>query len=170
LSCLLFSAASAFAAEKTIDVFQLNDNVSTKGVGDKIGTITFKDSDKGLEIHTDLKGLPPGDHGFHVHQKASCEGAKKGGKWEAGSAAGGHLDPKHTDKHLGPHGKGHLGDLPVLVVDNEGNAKVTLVAENLKVADLKGRSVVIHEHGDNYADEPQALGGGGGRIACGPIK
>ena len=28
---------------------------------------------------------------------------------------------------------------------------------------------MIHAGGDNYSDEPQPLGGGGGRIACGVI-
>ena len=34
---------------------------------------------------------------------------------------------------------------------------------------LKGHSVMIHEGGDNYTDNPP-LGGGGARIACGVIK
>ena len=35
--------------------------------------------------------------------------------------AGGHFDPQKTGKHLGPKGKGHKGDLPVLKVDKKGN-------------------------------------------------
>ena len=37
-------------------------------------------------------------------------------------------------------------------------------------AELKGKALMIHEAGDNYADEPKPLGGGGGRIACGVIE
>jgi Cu-Zn family superoxide dismutase len=169
LTSVLF-AGQALAAEKTIDVFKLNDNASTKGVGEKIGTITFKDTAKGLEIHPHLQGLPPGDHGFHVHQNPSCEGEQKGDKWEAGAGAGDHLDPEHTGKHLGPNGHGHLGDLPVLVVNNKGIADKRVVAERLKLSEIEGRSVVIHEHGDNYSDKPKPMGGGGPRIACGVIK
>jgi Cu-Zn family superoxide dismutase len=42
-----------------------------------------------------------------------------------------------------------------------------VVAPRLKVADLKGKAVIVHAGGDNYADQPAALGGGGARIACG---
>ena len=38
------------------------------------------------------------------------------------------------------------------------------------VSALRGKSVVIHAGGDNYSDQPQPLGGGGARIACGVIE
>jgi Cu-Zn family superoxide dismutase len=43
------------------------------------------------------------------------------------------------------------------------------LAPRLKVADLWGRAIVIHANGDNYADQPKALGGGGARVACATI-
>ena len=86
-------------------------------------------------------------------------------------AAGGHYDPQGTKKHLGPHHKeGHLGDLPVLVVDKDGSASLPGLAPRLKTSNLNGRSVMIHAGGDNYDDQPAPLGGGGGRIACGVVK
>jgi Cu-Zn family superoxide dismutase len=88
----------------------------------------------------------------------------------AGLAAGGHYDPKDTKKHEGPAGQGHLGDMPVLVVSADGKATQAMTAARLKVADVKGRSLMIHEGGDNFSDQPKALGGGGGRVACGVVK
>ena len=88
----------------------------------------------------------------------------------AALAAGGHYDPTKTDRHAGPYGNGHLGDLPVLYVDKEGQASLPVLAPRLKVADLNGRSLMIHAGGDNYSDLPEKLGGGGGRIACGTVK
>jgi Cu-Zn family superoxide dismutase len=41
------------------------------------------------------------------------------------------------------------------------------VAPRLKLADLKGRSLMIHSGADNYFDAPEKNGGGGERIACG---
>jgi Cu-Zn family superoxide dismutase len=38
------------------------------------------------------------------------------------------------------------------------------------VAEVKGRSIMIHAGGDNYSDQPVPLGGGGGRTACGVVK
>ena len=81
-------------------------------------------------------------------------------------AAGGHYDPGKTNSHLGPYGKGHLGDLPVLIVDAQGNAKLPTLAPRLKSNSLDGLAVMVHAGGDNYSNHPK-LGGGGNRIVCG---
>lgn len=169
LTSTLFVAGQACAAASiTVDVHQLNDNTATHGIGDKIGTITFSDAKEGLEIKPHLTKLKPGGHGFHIHEQPSCDGGEKNKKWEKGLAAGGHFDPAHSEHHLGPTGYGHLGDLPVLVVNDKGKATLTMTAPRLKVADIEGHSVMIHEGGDNYSDVPP-MGGGGARIACGVI-
>ena len=143
--------------------------VSAQGVGKTIGTIQFKDSPAGLVLTTDLAELPPGPHGFHIHEKGSCDPAEKDGKIGAAIAAGGHFNPNHAPHHGTPL-TGHLGDLPVLNVDAQGNAKVTLVAPRLKLANIQGLAVMVHAGGDNYSDQPKPLGGGGDRIACGLIR
>ena len=157
-------ALPAAAAEVSVKVYKVDD----KGMGEMIGKVYFADSDKGLVIKPRLKGLSPGDHGFHVHANRSCKPAKSPeGKMVPGLGAGGHYDPDKSGKHEGPTGKGHLGDLPALKVGADGSTKGTLMAPRLKVADLKKRALIIHAGGDNYSDQPAALGGGGGRIACG---
>ena len=95
---------------------------------------------------------------------------EKDGKIGHALAAGGHFDPDKTGKHLGPGGGGHKGDLPVLTVNGDGIDKETLLVKGVSAADFKNHSVMIHDGGDNYADTPAPLGGGGGRIACGVIK
>ena len=160
----LLLCTPAFAAETSVTVSKLNDDGS---IGKSAGTVGFRDTPQGLEIRPQLSGLPKGEHGFHVHENGSCEGAKKDGKVVPGLAAGGHYDPKHTGEHTGPKGEGHLGDLPSLMADKAGKAEETLLAPRLKVSDLKGRALVIHAGGDNYSDKPKPLGGGGARIACG---
>ena len=65
---------------------------------------------------------------------------------------------------------GHLGDLPVLVVNNDGKATDPVTAPRLKKLDeVKGKSLMIHVGGDNMSDQPKPLGGGGARYACGVI-
>src|SRR5688572_24005842 len=89
--------------------------------GKNIGTVEAEDTRYGLLLTPQLHDLPPGAHGFHIHEKPSCA--------DHAMAAGGHLDPEHTNKHLGPYDKkGHLGDLPVLIVDPHGNAIVPVLA------------------------------------------
>ncbi|NET67951.1 MAG: superoxide dismutase [Moorea sp. SIO1G6] len=141
----------------------------TKGIGEEIGIVKATETEKGLQLTSNLSGLTPGEHGFHVHAKPNCGPAQKEGKVVPGLAAGGHYDPQNTGKHEGPFGNGHLGDLPRLVFNQQGVANTPVVAPRLKVADLKGHSLIIHAQGDNYSDIPKPLGGGGARAACGVI-
>ena len=165
LSTALFAAAVSAA-----DVRVTLKRATADGVGESIGTVTMRDSSElGLLILPDLKGLPPGAHGFHVHTQPDCSPKLVDGKKEAAGAAGGHLDPDNTGRHAGPVGDGHLGDLPELLVDADGNARMPVVAPRLQVPDVVGHALMIHEGGDNYADQPKALGGGGARLACGEI-
>jgi len=143
--------------------------VDGSGVGAEIGTITASSTPYGTLLTPVLHGLSPGLHGFHVHQNPDCGPAEKEGKMVGGLAAGGHYDPTNSGHHAGPYGDGHLGDLPPLYVDAAGTASQPVLAPRLKVADLKGRSLMIHAGGDNYSDEPAKLGGGGARMACGVV-
>jgi Cu-Zn family superoxide dismutase len=140
------------------------------GVGAPAGTVTITETSHGVVFTPALTGLPPGLHGFHVHEVGNCEAAKKDGKLVAGLAAGGHYDPAGSKHHGLPWGDGHLGDLPALYVDNAGAATNPVLAPRLKLAELKGRALMVHAGGDNHSDHPAALGGGGARLACGVIK
>lgn len=150
----------------TVSVFKIDAN----GIGLEIGTLMLMDSRGGLRIVPALGSLPPGQHGFHLHENPNCGPGMKDGKMQAGLAAGSHYDPNATGKHLGPQGNGHKGDLPVLNVDANGNATETMHALHLSVSSVRGRAFVIHEGGDNYSDQPKPLGGGGARIACGVVS
>lgn len=165
---LIVAVGAATAATKTVSM----NAITASGVGSEIGTITFRDTNQGLMVEPKLSSLPPGQHGFHVHENGNCgPGPGANGQPAAGMAAGGHYDPAGAKAHRGPHEKNsHLGDLPVLVVDKDGSATLPVLAPRLKVSDLAGRAVMIHAGGDNYDDSPAPLGGGGGRIACGVVK
>lgn len=163
---LMFLGALPAAAEEKIVVMNA---ISDEGIGKIIGTVKLSDSEKGLLIDPDLGELTPGLHGFHIHEKPSCGIGTKDGKMIPGLGAGGHFDPEKHDKHAGPEGDGHAGDLPALEVAEDGSATRILLAPRLKLEDIKGRSLMIHEGGDNYSDSPKPLGGGGGRVACGII-
>ncbi len=145
------------------------DLVDAKGIGKPVGTVAIKETADGVELDTNLKGLPPGEHGFHLHENGSCAPADKEGTPTAAQAAGGHFDPEGTKAHKGPGGGGHKGDLPKLEVSAKGSATAKLKVVGLKLADMRGKALVIHEGGDNYSDTPKPLGGGGGRIACGVV-
>ena len=162
------AAAKLTPAQKTTEQTVIVNAVSAQGIGQSIGQIKLSDSPQGLRIETDLKALSPGFHGFHIHQTGNCAPAEKDGKAVAALSAGGHFNP--TNVAHGTPNDGHLGDLPVLNVDHQGVAKTTVIAPRLSLAQLQGLAIMVHAGGDNYADQPQPLGGGGERIACGVIR
>ncbi|MDN3609545.1 superoxide dismutase [Cu-Zn] SodC [Vibrio ostreicida] len=139
--------------------------------GQPAGVVTLSDSQYGTVFTPELKGLPAGVHGFHIHTNGSCGSSTKQGKTVLGGAAGGHYDPQETGKHGFPWtNNNHLGDLPALYVDSHGVANNPVVAPRVSLSSVTGRALMIHAGGDNHSDHPAKLGGGGARIVCGVIK
>ena len=164
VACLVFAGA-AYGAETTVKL----SIADAKGAGASVGTVRIVETRYGLVFYPALTGMPPGLHGFHVHENPSCAPGERDGAPVAALAAGGHLDPQGTKKHGEPWGDGHLGDLPALYVSSDGSANNAVLAPRLKFADVVNRSLMVHAGGDNHSDHPDPLGGGGARIACGVI-
>jgi len=167
IAVFLATVAIGSASADTVVKMSL---VDEKGIGADVGTITVSESRYGLVFTPALRGLPPGLHGFHVHENPSCAPLEKDGKMVAALAAGGHLDPAKTGRHDTPWGDGHLGDLPPLYIAADGTATQPVLGPRLKAADVAARSLMVHVGGDNHADHPAPLGGGGARMACGVVK
>ena len=165
LALVLPLMASSALADVVVPMHTVNE----KGVGASVGQVTISETQYGLVFTPALQGLPPGLHGFHLHQNASCAPSEKDGKAIAAGAAGGHYDPANTNAHGAPWGEGHLGDLPPLFVFTDGSATQPVLAPRVKSSDLSGRTLMVHIGGDNHSDHPAALGGGGARVACGVI-
>lgn len=133
------------------------------------GYVYFWDVPGGVQVWTAISGLPPyqpglnnqspiGPHGFHLHQFGDCS---IGDPLEPFQAAGGHWNPDNQ-----PHGN-HAGDFPVLF-SNNGRAEMSFLTNRFQVADIIGKSVVIHENPDDYRSQP--AGNAGKRLACGIIN
>lgn len=126
------------------------------------GSVRFsKQGDKVL-IDADIKGLTPGLHGFHVHDKGDCSAPD-------GSSAGGHFNPTGA-----PHGPisaaHHLGDMPMLVADDNGRAKLRMGLSSLMLDgphSIVGKAVIVHAQADDFQTQP--TGNSGARVACGVI-
>lgn len=169
--CLLLSSlvifsyySAALANSMQVKMYELKNNDIKKA----IGIIEIEENSHGLIFTPNLSSLPEGLHGFHVHENPSCD-MKDG---VVGGAAGGHYDPEHTAKHLGPYNiNGHLGDLPALYIDDKGQSTMSVLAPRIKnLSEIRGHSLIIHLGGDNQSDHPLPLGGGGTRLACGIIE
>lgn len=159
----LTSAAPALAAGASATLKA----ITAEGIGADVGSAEFTEGKDGLAIALSIKGVPDGEHGMHIHEKGDCGAGEKDGKKTAGLAAGPHYDPDKSGKHAGPQGQGHKGDLPKIEV--KGEIKTTVAVPRLKLADVMGRTLIIHAGGDTYSDSPE-LGGGKARIACGVIQ
>lgn len=163
---VLLAACTLHAMTATVEI-SLN-AVSSDGIGKSIGTVTLADSEYGLIITPDLRGLQPGPHAAHIHENPECGPSADG---VPGGAAGDHYDPSGSNKHAGPYGDGHLGDLPNLIIDKDGVAILPVLAPRITVADIKGRALMIHAGADYYNDHStHQHGKGGDRMYCGVIE
>lgn len=168
---ILFTAALLLSAQlahaQTVELFFAGPN----GAEQAAGTVSISQTKYGALLTPDLKGLPAGTHGFHLHEKPSCDASVTDGKPTPAGAAGGHWDPAKTGAHKGPYdASGHQGDLPAIYVAADGTATYPVLAPRLKAGDFKGHALMVHVGGDNHSDHPEKLGGGGARMACGVVK
>lgn len=160
ITALFLFAGSQALADISVPLYF----VTAPNQGKLAGTVLVTETKYGLLFTPDLHGFKPGTHGFHIHQNPNCE--------QDGMAAGGHLDPSESKKHLGPYNdNGHLGDLPALYVNADGTSTQPVLAPRFHHLDeTRSHSLMLHEGGDNYSDTPTQLGGGGTRMLCGIIK
>lgn len=158
LATLCFTLSLPASADMQVQMYDTNNSNAL------VGTITLSQTKYGVLFTPDLHGVAPGVHGFHIHENPSCE--------DSGTAAGPHLDPMNTNQHAGPYkDNSHLGDLPSIYVTTEGLATTPVLAPRIKsLKEVEDHSLMIHAGGDNYADKPEKLGGGGARMVCGVIK
>jgi len=127
------------------------------------GTVTFSEVKGGVKVVADVKGLTPGKHGFHIHQKGDLSKSDL-------TSTGGHFNPKGHD-HAGPMSKmRHVGDLGNLVANADGVAKMETVFKGVFMRgnySILGRSIIIHAGEDDLISQP--TGAAGSRVAGGVI-
>ncbi|MGR6830855.1 superoxide dismutase family protein [Aliivibrio wodanis] len=166
---LLFS--TLFLASMAVNASNISVDMKDLDSGKMVGSILIEQNEYGVVFKPNLSGLPSGLHGFHIHENNSCDTSEKNGKTILGGAAGGHYDPMKTGQHGFPWSNdNHLGDLPPLYINMDGNAVQPVLAPRITLPNLSGRSLMIHAGSDNHSDHPKALGGGGARLVCGVIK
>jgi superoxide dismutase, Cu-Zn family len=133
--------------------------------GNKVsGTVTFTEVADGVQVHADIAGLTPGNHGFHVHEFGDCSAADA-------SSAGAHFNPTNNP-HAGPDtADRHVGDMGNVEADASGKATLEYVDHQISLTtderSVIGRSVVVHVKADDLKTQP--AGDSGARIACGVI-
>jgi Cu-Zn family superoxide dismutase len=163
--------------------------------GDVIGSVQFSDDDHDrTDVRLVMDRAPTREaaldafHGFHVHANddpangSGCiaDGAAPSNTWFV-SADG------HWSKDPAVHGM-HTGDMPSVLLNKDGTARLDFTTERMAVADLVGKAVVLHSGEDNFANVPTGTapdqytpngsvasdkthktGNAGDRIACGVV-
>ena len=129
------------------------------------GTVHMQElADGSVEVQVDLTGVPPGVHGFHVHEKGDCG--------DNGNAAGGHFNPTGAPHAAPGAASHHAGDFGNVTANASGAVNTRFTTRSITVAagsrSAVGKAVILHANPDDLATQP--TGNAGGRIACGVVE
>jgi Cu-Zn family superoxide dismutase len=135
--------------------------------GKDVGQVELIQTPHGVLLKLSVKGLPPGDHAFHIHAVGKCE--------PPFTSAGGHFNPAGHKHGMEAADGPHAGDMPNLHIPATGeltvdvaNPMISLVkGQPDSVFDADGSAIIIHAGADDYKTDP--TGNAGDRIACGVI-
>lgn len=137
--------------------------------GKSIGSAMLFETPNGVLIETDLTNLPPGPHGFHIHQIGRCDPA------DGFKSAGSHYSPNKREHGFTVTGGPHAGDMPNQFVGSDGklhshvlNTDISLAPSETSIFKSDGTALVVHAKADDYRSQP--AGDAGDRIACAVIE
>jgi Cu-Zn family superoxide dismutase len=134
-------------------------------IGREVGIMSLSQMPAGVLLKLSLKGMPPGEHAFHVHGVGKCEARSFESK-------GPHFNPGNT-QHGFMAGAGHAGDMPNLHILPTGSLEIEFITTAITIDKGRpssvfhpgGTAVVVHGGKDDYITDP--AGNAGNRIACG---
>ncbi|MGH2559283.1 MAG: superoxide dismutase family protein [Thermomicrobiales bacterium] len=155
--------------------------------GNIVGSATLVESteDSSVTVTVTGEGMPPGEHGIHVHETGLCDPAGD----EPFSSAGDHVNPTGAmhgapppsadaaaaSPMASPAAEGHAGDLGNLTVADDGTLRASITTDRFTLSagaaslmDENGSALVIHADPDDLTTDPD--GNTGARIACGVIS
>lgn len=161
LGLLTIFVVSSCSSTKKVYTIAAKSDTKTNGI------VTFKEKGNNVTMELDVKGLTPGEHAIHIHEKADCSAPD-------GTSTGGHWNPGHTDHGKWDVGHFHLGDIGNLVANEKGEAKLTFKTDkwcltcNDESKKIIGHGLIIHSTKDDFQTQP--TGNAGGRVGCVEIK
>ncbi len=165
--------------------------------GAQVGTVTFDGRDGYTDVRVKLDASVAGIdgvaldafHGFHIHAN---DDPMNGEGCEADPSEPANTWFTSVDGHWKDDGQTHAdhrGDLPSVLVLEDGSATARFRTDRFDPAELAGRAVILHAGEDNFGNVPvgdapnqytpnsdEALtatantGNAGNRIACGVVE
>ena len=156
---LFFFACKTASGNKNDLVLMLQPKSNTQ----VSGSATFTEKSGIVTFVANIKGLTPGVHAIHIHEKSDCSAADA-------SSAGGHWNP--TFKKHGKWGSGeyHKGDIGNFIADAKGNGTIEFSTDEWCIGcddetkNIVGKSIIVHKEADDFTTQP--TGNAGGRVAC----
>ncbi len=166
ISTMLISATAVYARE---DATHNATAVMKDAKGNTVGLATFTEDCNGLvRINVNVRGLTPGLHGIHIHEKGNCTGPSF-------TSAGAHYNPLGKEHGLNNPKGPHAGDLPNLEVCENGTGHMNVTTDLVTLSPgpttlftANGTALVIHAEPDDQMTNPS--GNSGARIICGVIE
>ncbi|MEN8788916.1 MAG: superoxide dismutase family protein [Flavobacteriaceae bacterium] len=150
--------------EEEIKVEKVSFTMQAKSGSEVSGMVTFTEENGMVSMIAELKGLSPGEHAIHLHEKADCSS-------DDGKSTGGHWNPTAQ-----PHGKWggsegfHRGDIGNFMADENGSATVEFSTDLWCLGcddaskNILGKAVIVHQGVDDFTSQPS--GAAGARISC----
>ncbi len=132
------------------------------GDGKALGTATLTEAPHGVLLRLELKGLTPGWHGLHFHEKGDCGTPDF-------KSAGAHVHTTANVVHglLNPDANDN-GDLPNLFAGADGSATAEVFSPQVLAADapcgrtdhsIAGKGLIVHRDPDDYKTQPTGNAG-----------
>ena len=164
LPIFAFALTMLVAASARAEPPMLGTAAIQTATGKSAGTATLISGSNGLLVAGNFNDLPPGEHGFHIHEIGTCT--------PDFAAAGEHLNPFEREHGFVVESGFHAGDMPNIHVADDGTTNLQAFNTELMgdvsniLFDEDGSAFVIHAAPDDYMDQDSA----GDRIACGVIE
>ena len=129
------------------------------------GEVVLSNRKQGVYLVAVFTKLPPGPHGFHIHKAGDLRGEGCMGLCE-------HYDIGHHNHGAGPTSKKerHTGDLGNIAIRGARRVRKTYYIKGASVADLLGRSIIVHQDEDDLGQggfkDSKITGHSGKRMGC----
>lgn len=150
-----------------METIKLKISLESKGEKKSKGVAYFKQEGERVYFDAKTKGLTPGAHAIHIHEKADCASPDA-------KSAGGHWNPTFENHGKWGSEKGyHKGDIGNFMVDENGIGSISMSTDQWCIGcddpakDILGKAVIIHQGKDDLVSQPS--GAAGARVSCGGI-